>query len=186
MQKYFLIASAVLIINTSACKSSDDDDSSSEKADATAAVAAEIAILGAEIYNANWVGQTCTTVSKTANCSAAGTVAITGSFSCTTSDAGVQTMNLDFSYDMTACTITNQNISVVLTGTMTHSGTSTNVNSVITAETITFRATTPVTITATGASYKDFASDCTFAVVTKKADVASEATISGSLCDVGL
>lgn len=157
-----------------------------QKMDATRAVAGSIATLGAELYNTNWVGKLCEVVEKETVCSAGGTVRITGSFSCITGGNGVQNLNLDFTYEMDDCTIANSNLIVSLTGTMTHLGSSSNVSSIITSETIVYKSTEPVIISARGANYLDFDDICFFSLVSKLTDPAAKSTLSGQLCDKGI
>jgi len=174
--------------------------SSSPKAAATApatpidpkgAIIDDISTLGADLYNANFVGKPCTTVDSQTTCPGGGNVHITGSFSCSTGSNDVQNLNLNFSYDMTSCIVVANNLTLTLTGTMTHTGSSSNVSSIVSAETINYQAQTPVKIVAvgaTGSNYAPFNNSCAFALVAQKASVNSTEKVSGVICgtSVGL
>lgn len=164
---------------------SSDDSTSTEPADPRRVVLTDIAGLGTDIYNANFVGKTCGTQDKTTTCPNGGTVKISGSFSCTTTN-GTQSSNLDLTYVMTNCVEVRNGMTVTLTGTMKHTGSSTNVSSVVTSETIEYKSVGPVKITGTSVSanvYKDFSNDaCEYTVNSRLTEVGGTSKVTGTLC----
>ena len=162
--------------------SSSDDTTTAEPVDAKRVTTSNIASLGSDIYNANLVGKPCGKFDKSTTCPGGGTVIISGTFTCTTASTGVQSMNLDLTYVMTDCVEVRNQITTTLTGTMKHTGTSTNLASVVTSETISFQSSGPVKITSTGTAYKPLSESCEFALTSRLTEAGGTSKVTGTLC----
>lgn len=174
----------VLLASASSCKSESDDAGTTTTVDQDPKRVAlsSIASLGADIYNANFVGTPCGKVDKTTTCPDGGDIVVSGSFTCETGSNNVQSLKLDFTYVMKDCVEIKNGITLTLTGSMTHSGTSTNISSVITSETISYKSVDDIKITAKGTNYTTLDDKCSFSVTSRKADVNSDSKVTGSLC----
>lgn len=166
---------------------SDGTPTTTELADPRRAITGIIASLGANLYNENWVGKPCIIVNKTTTCPNGGNVIITGDFSCSTNSNGVQALNLNFTYNMTDCIEVRSGLTVTLNGKMTHTGSSTNISSVITSENISYKSVGSVKIDSKGvtsrsAVYKDFAESCEFAISSRLTETGETSKTTGTLC----
>lgn len=164
------------------CGPTSDDSGTAEPVSPMRAITSGIAGLGTDLYNSNWVGTTCGKVDKATTCPGGGTVTITGFFSCSTSSTGVQALNLDFTYVMVDCIEVRNNLTLTLNGTMKHAGTSTNVATIVTSESITYVSSSPVKIVATGSPYKSFNDSCEFSLISRQAERGGPSRVTGTLC----
>ena len=166
-----------------ACGSKTSENAPTDPVDPKRATAANVASLGSGIYNANFVGKPCATVNKSTTCPGGGAVEITGSFSCTTSSTGVQSMNLDLTYSMTNCIEVRSGLTTTLTGIMKHTGSSTNLASVVTSETISYNSSGKVTMTSIGPAYKSLSESCDFALTSRISEAGGTSKVTGTLCE---
>ncbi len=163
------------------CASSDSDDSGgTAPADPRRAVITNIAALGDDIYNANWVGVTCGIANKTTTCPAGGSVVISGEYACPTVN-GTQVVNMNFTYDMTDCAIIRNSLTLKMSGKMTHAGSSSSAS-----QTINYQSIGPMTIVGTGDPYVPFNESCEFAVTSRSSSASTTATVNGTLCGESL
>lgn len=173
----------LLLASIFACGSSSSNDTTpAEPVDAKRVTTSNIASLGSDIYNANLVGKPCGKVDKSTTCPGGGSVVMSGSFTCTTASTGVQSMNLDLTYVMTDCVEVRNQATTTLTGTMKHTGASTNLASVVTSEVISFQSSGTVKITSTGTSYKPLSESCEFGLTSRLTEAGGTSKVTGTLC----
>lgn len=177
-----LIGVLVVTSLVAACGSSDsEDEGTTAKADPKRAIVSAIAGLGGDLYNTNWAGQPCVVVSKETTCPAGGQVKITGSYTCPTTN-GSQTTSLDFTYEMTDCVEVRNGLTLTMTGKMTHTGSSTNVTSIVTSETIAYKSIDKVAIVAVGDAYESLTDSCEFAITSRLSEAGGDSKVTGTLC----
>jgi hypothetical protein len=180
----YAILAATMALQFASCTTKSDDGESTTTGPVSPlrAMMSAVATLGADLYNTNYAGKPCTTVAKTTTCPGGGDVVISGSFTCSTGSNGVQTTNIDFLYDVTDCIEVRSGLTLTMTGKISHTGSSTNVSSIITAETIQLKSQGEVKMKAVGANYEKFSDNCTFAVKSSKANATSDSVVSGVIC----
>ncbi len=137
--------------------------------------------LSVDVENLAVAGATCGPLTRTVTCPKGGTATVTGSRqNCAPAGDGSGVESLDLTYTMTGCADEANGLTVALTGAAVHSGTLTTTSGALTAQNVSFKATSAVLIVPSQQGSQDNPQSCTFALAYTLAS--GTLTLDGNLC----